>query len=153
MDGLGPDSEKAASNTKIPKPSNAKEVRMFLGMVGWYRRFIPRFASITKPMYNIFEGDKAFRWSHECEIAFSTLKEMLISNTVLSHPHPDRTYVLTTDASMVGIGVELAQQTTERIRPVAYFSKTLSKSKRKYSVYDKEFLVIVMAVRHFAIIS
>ena len=148
-DGLGPDAEKTAAIAKIPKPANVKEVRMFLGMVGWYRRFIPRFASIAKPMYNLLEGDKAFRWSHECEIAFSTLKEMLISNTVLSHPHPDRTYVLTADASMVGIEAELAQQTPEGIRPVAYFSKTLSKSERKYSVYDKEFLAIVMAVRHF----
>ena len=116
---------------------------------GWYRRFIPRSASIAKPMYNLLEDDKAFRWPHECEIAFSTLKEMLISNTVLSHPHPDRTYVLTTDAFMVEIGAELAQQTPEGIRPVAYFSKTLSKSERKYSVYDKEFLAIVMAVHHF----
>ena len=93
---------------KIPKPANVKEVRMFMGMVGWYRRSSPRFASITKPMYNLLKGHKAFRWSHECEIAFSTLKEMLISYTVLSHLHSDRTYVLTTDASMVGIGAELA---------------------------------------------
>ena len=113
---------------------------MFLGMVGWYRRFIPRVASIAKPMFNLLEDDKAFRLSHECEIAFSTLKkkEMLISNTVLSHPYPDRTYVLTTDAFMVGIEAELAQQTPEGIRPVAYFSKTLSKSERKYSVNNKK---------------
>ena len=77
------------------------------------------------------------------------MKEILISNAVLSYPHPDRMCVLTTDASMVGIGAELAQQTPVGIGPVAYFSKTLSKSERKYSVYDKEFLAIVMAVRHF----
>ena len=152
-DGLGPDSEKTAAIAKISKHANVKEVRMFLGIVGWYQRFIPRFASIARPMYNLLEGDKAFRWSHKCEIAFSTLKEMLISNTVLSHPQTDRTYVLTTDAAMVGIGAELAQQTPEGIRPVVYFSKTLSKSERKYSVYDKEFLAIVMAVCHFRHIS
>ncbi len=73
-DELGPDAEKTAAIAKIPKPVNVKEVRMFLGMVGWYRRFIPRFAAIAKPMYNLLESDKAFRWSHECEIAFSTLK-------------------------------------------------------------------------------
>ena len=70
-DGLGPDSEKTAAIAKIPKPANVKEVTMFLGMVGWYGKFALRFASIAKPMYNLLEGNKAFRCSDESEIAFT----------------------------------------------------------------------------------
>ena len=67
----------------------------------------------------------------------------------MTHRHVDRIFVLTTDASTVGIGAELAQETPVWLRPVSYFSRTLSKSEKRYSTYDQEFLAIVMAIRHF----
>ena len=78
-----------------------------------------------------------------------SLKQKLSCVSVLTHPSTDREFILTTDASTVGIGAELAQETNDGRKPVAYFSRALSKAERKYSTYDREFLAIVMAVRHF----
>ena len=80
---------------------------------------------------------------------FHTLKHKLSTSPVLIHPHVDKMFVLTTDASTVGIGAELAQENPAGLRPVSYLSRTLSKSERRYSTYDQEFLAIVMAIRHF----
>ena len=67
-----------------------------------------------------------------------------MSAPVLAHPDPSQMYVLTTDASIVGVGAELAQNTPDGLKPVAYFSRTLTKAERKYSTYDREFLAIVI---------
>ena len=138
-----------AAVVRIPVPRTVHEVRRLLGMVGWYRKFIPRFSTISKPLNSLLEGEKTFRWSQECQDSFDTLKLKLSTSPVLTHPHVDRMFALTTDASTVGIGAELARETPAGLRPVYYFSRTLSKSERRYSTYDREFLAIVMAIRHF----
>lgn len=91
-----------------------------MGIVGWYRRFIPGFATISKPLNVLLQGEKIFSWSEECQNSFDTLKDKLSSSPVLIHPCVDRQFVLTTDASTVGIAAELVQETPERLRPVGF---------------------------------
>ena len=118
-------------------------------MTDLYRRFIPKYSTIAKPLTSLLKGHKLFHWSPECDSSFVTLKNKIMSAPVLAHPDPSQMFILTTDASTVGIGAELAQSTPNGVRPVAYFSRVLTKTERKYSTYDREFLAIVMAVRHF----
>ena len=134
MEGLSPESEKTAAVMRIPVPRTVHEVRRFLGMVGWYRRFIPRFSTIAKPLNSLLIGEKMFRWSQECQDSFDTLKHKLSTIPVLTHLHVDRMFVLMTDASTVGIGAELAQETPAGLRPVSHFSRTLSKSEEIFDI-------------------
>jgi hypothetical protein len=126
-----------------------KEVKTFLGMAGFYRKFIPSYATIAKPVTSMLAGEQQFCWSTQCQEAFLELKQKLSSAPCLAHPVLDRMFVLATDASAVGTGAELAQESNQGLKPVAYFSRALSKTERRYSTYDREFLAIVMAVRHF----
>jgi hypothetical protein len=148
-DGYSPDSEKTVTIAKIQTPSSIKEVKSFLGMTGWYRRFISGYATIAKPLTSLLEEEKTFQWSPESDNFFVTLKERVTSAPVLAHPDPSRTFVLTTDASPVGIWAESAQNIPDGLKPVAYFSRTSTKTERRYSTYDREILAMVMAVRHF----
>ena len=129
--GLSPDSEKTAAIAKIPSPSSIKEVKSFLGRTGCYRRFIPRYATIAKPLTSLLEGETTFQWSSECETSFVILKDRVMSAPVLAHPNPSQMDVLTTEASTVRVGAELAQNTPDGLKPVAYFSRTLTKAERK----------------------
>ena len=109
--------------TKIQRPSSIKEVKSFLGMTCWYRRFIPKYSTIAKPFKSLLEGDKLFHWSPECDSSFVTLKNKIMSAPVLAHPDPSQMFILTTDASTVGIGAELAQSTPDGVRPVAILAE------------------------------
>ena len=148
--GLIPDVQKIDAVTRIPPPSSVRDVKVFLGATGWYRRFIPQYATLAKPLTTLLENGREFDWTSECQEAFVALKQKLSSAPVLAHPLPDRPFVLTTDASSVGLGAELAQVTQGNVvKPVAYFSRVLSKTERRYSTYDREFLAVIAAVRHF----
>ena len=149
-DGLSPDVQKIDVVTRIPPPSSVRDVKVFLGATGWYRRFIPQYATLAKPLTTLLENGREFDWTSECQEAFMALKQKLSSAPVLAHPLPDRPFILTTDASSVGLGAELAQVTQGNVvKPVAYFSRVLSKTERRYSTYDREFLAVIAAVRHF----
>ena len=136
-DGMSPDVQKIDAVTRIPPPASVRDVKVFLGATGWYRRFIPQYATLAKPLTTL---GREFDWTSECQEAFVALKQKLSSAPVLAHPLPDRPFVLTTDASSVGLGAELAQVTQGNVvKPVAYFSRVLSKTERRYSTYDRVF--------------
>ena len=137
-----------AAIERIPTPTTVKDVKVFLGVTGFCRRFILRYATVAAPLTSLLAGEQHFQWSTSCQDAFSTLKQKLSTAPILAHPVADQPFVLTTDAWTVGIGAELAQESPEGLRPVAYFSRVLSKTKRRYSTYDREFLAIMMTV-HF----
>ena len=139
-------------NTNIEKIINWKtsttvtEVRQFLGMASYYRRFVKNFSVIAKPITELTKKDVPFYWSDKCEEAFQTLKSILIGPEVMGHPDPDEgTFLLDCDACDVGIGAVLSQMQQGRERVIAYASRTLNKAERNYCVTDKELL----AVRHF----
>ena len=147
--GIEPDSAKVDAITRIKTISNVKDLKTFLGTTSWFRKFIPRYSTIAKPLIRLTEKEQPFTWNAECQEAFELLKQKLSTAPILRHPRPTEPFTLTTDASNVGIGAELAQMHDGCLHPVAYFSQTLSKSERNYSVYDKELLGIVKATQHF----
>ncbi|PIK40084.1 Retrovirus-related Pol polyprotein from transposon [Apostichopus japonicus] len=151
QDGISPDPRKIESVTEWPTPSSVKHVRSFVGLCSYYRRFIRGFAEICSPLHKLTEKDKKFAWTEECERAFRTLKRSLTTAPVLGYPDETGLFILDTDACDVGIGGVLSQRLegSSEETVVAYFSKTLSKSERRYCVTRKELLAVVSSVKHF----
>ena len=98
-DGIQPLPEKLESIAKMPAPKNPKEVKQFLGVVGYYRKFVPRFADISRVLTHLTKKDIEFKWTPECENCFQFLKEFLQQAPILRYPDPQASYTLYTDAS------------------------------------------------------
>ena len=152
-DGSRPNPEKIAAIRELPSPTTLKDLRGVLGSLSYFRRFIPNFADTAKPLYRLLEkhntGNKHFQWSPQCEQAYQKLKEQLCQAPVLAFPNFDKPFILTTDASLVGIGGVLTQKTVEKERPIAFFSRTLNKAEQNYPTHERELLAIVSAIKHF----
>lgn len=152
-DGVAPEPDKLTKLDNWQTLRNTKEVQRFLGFCGWWRRFIPNFASISKPLTRLLEknvDDKHFTWTVEAQEAFEKLKHSISSAPLLRHPDPHKEFVVTTDASDVGIGGTLMQRDEQgALSPIAYFSRVLSKSERAYSTFDREALAIRDTLLHF----
>ena len=134
-----------------PRPRTKKEVRSFLGLVGYYRKFIPNFAAIAVPISDLTKNGKAtnVEWGEAQELAFTTLKSRITTAPILHLPHTEKTYVLRTDASDKGIGAVLMQDVEGEKFPICFASKKLLKREQAYSVIEKECLALVWAVRKF----
>ena len=139
--GVSPDQKKNDVIVKWPTPNSVKDVRRFLGLSSYYRRFVQNFASIAAPLHKLAQKGIKFAWSPECQEAFDTLKHCLSSSPVLKYPDQERQFILDTDASEVGIGATLSQQDDDGLEhPVAFASKSLSKSQRRYSTSRREYM-------------
>ncbi|KAG7548022.1 Reverse transcriptase domain [Arabidopsis suecica] len=141
--GVSVDPEKIRSIKEWPRPKNATEIRSFLGLAGYYRRFVKGFASMAQPMTRLTSKDTKFQWSEECEKSFSELKSMLTSAPVLTLPEADEPYMVYTDASIMGLGCVLMQ----RGRVIAYASRQLRKHEGNYPTHDLEMAAVVFALK------
>ncbi len=132
------------SNSKEPPTKDKKEVRSFLGLVGWYRRFVPNFASIAAPLTNLLSKmvTNPIPWTDDCETAFNSLKEKMCSSPVLQSPDFSQRFLVQVDASATGIGAVLAQGSAGEERPVVYLSRKLLPRETRYSAVEKEGLAI-----------
>ena len=148
-DGISTDPSKVESVRDWPVPQNVHDVRSFLGTCSYYRRFILNFASIAKPLHKLTEKNVPFVWNDECQTAFQTLKDSLISAPILGYPDMEIPFILDTDASGFGIGSVLSQVKDGQERVIAYFSRSLSKTERNYCVTRRELLAVVESVKHF----
>ena len=149
-----PEQAKVSAISSFLQPQTIKDVRSFLGLAGYYRRFIPDFASAAAPLSDLTRKDAPDRvlWSPACQDAFDKLKKDLSSNPVLTSPDFDQPFVIQTDASNVGIGAVLSQSDEKgQDRPIAYFSHKLLPRETKYATVEKECLAIVEEVRHFRV--
>ena len=145
-----PQDEKIRAITEVPVPKTKKEVRAFVGLVGFYRSYIRDFASIAKPLTDLTKKKHSVvKWSGECETAFRELKRLLSEGPVLKVVDLKRKFVLQTDASDVGVGAALLQEYDEGLFPVAFASKKLSSAERNYSVIERECLAIVWGIQKF----
>ena len=135
--------------------SGAKtEVRAFLGMTGYYRRFIANYTEITSTLTDLVKKSAPNKvlWSDECNSAFTTLKKLLCSSPVLSSPDFSREFILQTDASDRAVGAVLSQvNKIGEEHPVGYFSRKLLSREERYSTIEKECLAIKMGVEAFSV--
>lgn len=123
-------------------PSDVKGVRSFLGLAGYYRRFVQNFGVIARPLFNLLKKGVPFVWTSNTDTAFQLLKQQLTSAPVLALPDFQEQFVVETDASDKGIGAVLQQ----RGHPIAFMSKSFSPRYQGMSTYEKEFLAIIVAV-------
>lgn len=130
-------------------PTNVAEVRSFLGLCSYYRRFVPKFATIAVPLHQLTEKRARFLWDEACQMAFDKLKQVLVSAAVLPYPDPTLPYLLDTDASADGVGAVLSQEKDGKEWVVAYFSTKFSKAERNYCVTRKELAAVVKSLAHF----
>ena len=152
--GVSPDPTKLTAVAKISLPSNIKEVRTFLGLTGYYRRFIPNYATVAQPLTKLTSKEYCnnFVWTDECTAAFDKLKQLLCSAPILCYPDFDREFILQTDASDVGLGAVLSQiDKSGNEHVVAYASKTLSPREKNYSTTEKEAFAIQFGTQHFRV--
>ncbi len=165
-EGVGVDPAKTEAVEKWPTPVNVNDVRAFLGLASYYRRYIPDFSTVAAPMSNLTQQGVDLVWDDACEGAFRTLKAALVSAPVLAYPTREEHFILSTDASDVGIGAVLEQDQDEGgqviKRVTAYASKTLSDTQRRYCTTNKELLAVVVAIelfqyyltgRHFTVVT
>lgn len=147
--GVKADPSKVEAVRGWPVPRNQTEVRSFLGLASYYRRFIKSFAEIARPLHQLTEKGRKFHWGDDCQRAFLTLKSCLTSAPVLAYPDPLKQFILDTDASDVGIGAVLSQVEGGMERVVAYASRSLTKQERKYATTKKELLSMVTFTKYF----
>lgn len=147
--GISPDPAKIESIRAFPRPKNTHDVRSFVGLCSYYRKFIPQFATIATQLHLLQSKFVKFAWTPSCEKAFIELKKALSTAPVLISPNFNELFFVQTDASDVGIGAVLAQMQDGFDHPVAYASRSLNRQERNYSTTDKECLAVVFAVRQF----
>ena len=148
-EGVKPNPSKISVIKEWPLPSNEKDLRGFLGILGYYRKFIRDFAKIAKPLTNALRKDASITHSKEFVEAFEKCKSILSSNDILQYPDFSKKFVLTTDASNYAIGAVLSQGPIGSDKPIAFASRTLNKSEEKYSAIEKELLAVVWACKYF----
>lgn len=132
-EGIKPDPSKAEKMDKYPSPTDATQVRQFLGLASYYRHFVPDFSKIASPLHNLLKRDATFQWTTECQAAFDTLKKLVVNAPILAYPQFQSEYpfILETDASAKGLGAVLAQlQADRKVHPIAFASRLLSVHKR-----------------------
>ena len=148
--GFKPNHRNMEAVKNFPVPTTLKELRQFLGLTSHYRRFVKGYSSLAQPLYALTRKDAPYHWTAECESAFNHLKCCLITAPVFVYPDFDRDFVLETDASILGLGAILSQvQDDDRLHPLAYASRSLSKSEKNYPVTELETLAVVWGVTHF----
>ena len=154
-EGISPLPNKLDSIRHMPVPSSAKEINQFLGLTGYYRKFVPRFADISRPLTTLMKKDAKFRWSSACQKSFELLKEALCGEPVLKYADTSKPYTLYTDASKYGWAGVLTQPHTMTIdgkstttdHPVAFVSGLFRGSQLNWAALAKEAFAIYMSVK------
>lgn len=147
-EGILPDPEKIKAIQEYPVPRNEKEVKSFVALANYYRKFIPNFAEKAFHLNKLGRKDVKFKWDDNCQRSFQELKNAIITPPVLQYPDfsEENEFILHTDASGYAIGAVLSNSNG---KPVAYASRSLNKAESNYATIEKELLAIVWATKHF----
>jgi hypothetical protein len=143
--------EKVARIQDAPAPSTKRQVRSFLGLAGYYRKFIPRYAEVAAPLTDLTKKGQpnTVKWEEPQQKAFDQLKQMLASAPILRMPDFTKVFIVQADASDVGLGAVLLQKHESEIFPVMYASKKLLPREKNYSVIERECLALIFAIKKF----
>ena len=139
--------EKLESIAKMPVSRNAKQIKQFLGLVGYYRKFVPHFSDIARPLTQLTQKNEGFNWSTECDKCFHMLKDYLQEAPILRYPDPTADYILYTDASKYAYAGVLTQSIEGTDHPVAYTSGLFRGSQLNWAALTKEAYAIFMSVK------
>jgi len=142
-EGVSVDPAKIAAIVEWPKPTNITEVRSFLGLAGYYRRFVKDFSKIAAPLTQLLRKNHNFEWTKECEASFQELKQKLVTAPVLVIPEGNEGYVIYSDVSHLGLGCVLMHHG----RLVAYASRQLRPHELNYPTHDLELATVVFALK------
>ena len=149
-EGIKPQARLTEAIDQFKRPGTRKELKGFLGLAGFYRSFIPKFAEICEPLNKLTSEHAPFQWDDSCEAAFSLLKQKLLSKPILNFPKLGEPFVVEVDASNHAVGGVLLQMGKDQfLHPVAYFSTALQSSQKNWSATSKEAFALVCAVRHW----
>ena len=139
----------------MPARTTPKEIKQFLGFVGYYRKFIPRFADIARPMTNLTKQDVSFEWTLQCQASFEMLKDALITSPILKYPDPDKPYTLFTDASKYTWACVLTQEHEHEKdgkvfkinHPITFASGLFKGSQLNWAALTKEAFAIYSSIK------
>ena len=148
-DGISPDPDKINSIKEFPQLKTIRDIRSFIGLTSYYRKFIRDFSMHSKPLTELLKKDNKFVWSTECETAYQFLKNCLMTDPILAHFKPGEPLILYTDASLSGLGAILSQIQNGAERVISYASIQLNRSQRNYSVTELEMLAIIWSTTKF----
>lgn len=148
---LRPEEDKVTKIREAPRPTTKKELRSFLGLVGYYRKFVPHYSQVALPLTEKTKAKQPdkLKWDAAAETAYVQLKEVLCSSPVLHLPDSSKKFVLRTDASCVGLGAALLQDHDGELMPVAYGSKKLTDAESRYHIIELECYAVVWGIRRF----
>ena len=147
--GIEVDQSKIELISKLPPPKTVKDIRSFLGHAGFYRRFIQKFSTISRPLCNLLEKEATFDWTQQCEDAFRTLVAKLTSAPIVQPPDWNLPFEIMCDASNFALGAVLGQRRDGKPFVVYYASKTLNSAQMNYTTTEKELLAVVFALEKF----
>ncbi|GBO03898.1 Retrovirus-related Pol polyprotein from transposon 17.6 [Araneus ventricosus] len=147
--GIEVDQEKVSAIQKIPVPTNVKEAQSFLQTFSWFRRYVPNFANIARPLSNLTKKNVQWFWGPEQQDAFETLRKSLITPPVLKQPDGSKPFRIRTDASSYALGAVLTQGEGSEEHVIEYASRLLIPAERNYSTTEREALAVVWALEKF----
>ncbi len=136
-------------------PRNVREVRKFLGFMGYYQYFIQGYSQIARPLLDLTKQATVWHWDQKEQHVFEELRDKMVSKPILQQPDFNKTFYLQTDASKYGVGAVLSQDggtkgvTPRKRHPVAYYSATFSPTKQNYDTHDLEFLGVLKSIKHW----
>ena len=147
--GIRPDPKKVSAIEEYPVPKTVRDIRAFVGLVGYYRRHVPNFAGLAKPLTTLTKKDVPFVWTQECQQGFDELKRILSTEPLLIYPDVSQPFIVACDASTKATGAVLSQSRNGDEHPIAYTSRQLYSAESKYSVTELELLAFLFATKQF----
>ena len=149
--GVKPNPAKTDAVASYPAPTTVKELRQFLGLANYYRRFVKNYSQIAEPLHQLIrKTSKGLYWTTACQNAFDELKHHLVSPPILTYPDFSQEFILHTDASGIALGAVLCQKPGGNEHVISYWSRQLTKPERNYSTIEREALAAVAAIKEFS---
>lgn len=148
-EGIKPNDEKVKAIVEAPEPQNIQQLQSYIGLLNFYRKFIPNLSSELNVLYSLLNKNVEYKWSDECSQSFKKSKQLILNSNMLEIFDPKKPIVVSTDASPYGVGAILSHVVNGEEKPVMFASSTLSQAERNYSQVHREALAIIFAIKKF----